>query len=49
MLKGIEGDDADGIVELPRHQIVDDGFEVCLLDVGLSVGGPQAAKVVDYE
>jgi hypothetical protein len=39
MLKRVESDDADRIVELPRHEIGDDRFEVCLLDVGLAVGG----------
>jgi hypothetical protein len=32
MLKGVEGDNPDRVVELPRHQIGDDSFEVCLLD-----------------
>ena len=49
MLKRVEGDDADRIVELPRHQIGDDGFEVCPLDVGLAVGGAKAAKAVDAD
>ena len=34
---------------MPRYQIGDDRFEVGPLDIGLAVGGPQAAKVVDYQ
>jgi hypothetical protein len=46
MLKRVEGDDADRIVELPRYQIGDDRFEVCPLDFGLAVDGAKAAKAV---
>src|SRR5664279_6346649 len=49
MLRRVEGDDADRIIELPRYQICDDRFEVCPLDVGLAVSGPKAAKAVDHE
>jgi hypothetical protein len=28
MLQRVEGDDANRIIELPGHKIVDDGFEV---------------------
>jgi hypothetical protein len=49
MLKGVEGDDADRIVELPGDQIGDDRFEVRPLDVGLAIGGAKAAKAVDHE
>jgi hypothetical protein len=44
MLKRVEGDDADRIVELPRYQIGDDSFEVRPLDVGLAVGVPRPPK-----
>jgi len=50
MLKRIEGDNADRVVELSRHQIGDDGFEVGPLNFGLAVNGAQpAAKAVDDE
>ena len=49
MLKRVEGDDPDRVVELSRHQIGDDRFEVRPLDVGFAVSGPKAAKAVDHE
>ena len=39
MLKRIEGDNADRIVELAGHQVGDNGFEVGPLDLGLAVNG----------
>jgi hypothetical protein len=49
MLKRIEGDNAERVVELSRHQIGDDGFEVGLLDFGLAVDGAKSGKAVDHE
>jgi|ERR1700676_818721 hypothetical protein len=49
MLKSIEGYNADRVIELPRHQIGDDRFEVGPLDFGLAVNAAQLAKAVDYE
>src|SRR5580658_8628161 len=49
MLKRVEGDDADRNVELPRHQIGDDSFEVGPLNVGLAIGGAKPAEAVDYQ
>jgi hypothetical protein len=48
MLKRVEGDNADRVDELSRHQIGDDGFEVGPLNFGLAVNGV-AAKAVDNE
>ena len=48
MLKRIEGDDADRVVELARHKVGDDGFEVGPLDLSLAVNGAKAAKAVDH-
>ena len=39
VLKRIEGDDADRVVELAGHQVGDNGFEVGPLDLGLAVNG----------
>jgi hypothetical protein len=49
MLCGVKGDDANRVVELPRNQIADDGFEVRPLGVGFAVSGAKPAKVVDYQ
>jgi hypothetical protein len=49
MLKCVEGNNADRVIELPRHEIGDDGFEVCPLDLGFAVNGAQSAKAVDYK
>src|ERR1700726_610525 len=49
MFKRIEGDNADRVVELPGHEIGDDSFEVCPLDLGFAVDGTQSAKAVDYK
>ena len=39
MLQRVEGDDANRVIELPGHKIVDDGFEVGALDLGFAVNG----------
>jgi hypothetical protein len=44
MFKRVEGDDVHRVVELPRHQIGDNSFEVRPLDFGLAVDGAKAAK-----
>jgi hypothetical protein len=49
ILKRIEGDNADRVIELPRHQIGDGCFEVRPLDVGHTVCGAKPAKAVDDE
>jgi hypothetical protein len=43
MLERIEGYNADRIIELPRHEIGDDSFEVCPRDLGFAVNGAQCA------
>jgi hypothetical protein len=49
VLKGVESNDTDRVVELPRHEIGDDCFGVGPLDFGFTVhaGGP--SKTIDYE
>ena len=49
MLQCVEGYNADRVIELPRHEIGDDGFEVCPLDLGFAVHGAQPAEAVYYE
>src|ERR1700693_5524427 len=49
MLTRIEGDNAERVVELSRHQIGNDSFEVCPLDFGLAVDGTQSTEAVDHE
>jgi hypothetical protein len=49
MLKRIEGDNADRVVELSRHQIDNDSFEVGPLDFRLAVDSTQPAEAVDHE
>src|ERR1700726_4127853 len=49
MLKRIEGYNTDRVIELPRHEIGEDSFEVCPLDLGFAVNGAQYAKAVNYE
>src|ERR1700720_4735495 len=49
MLKRIESDDADRVVELPRHEIGEDGFEVCALDLGFSVNTARRTEAVHHE
>src|SRR5215204_2817948 len=48
MLQRVEGHDANRIIELPGHEIVDDGFEIGALDLGLAVNGP-VFEAVDHE
>ena len=48
MLKRVEGDNADRIVELAGQKVVDDGFQISPLDFGLAVNGA-ATKAVDDE
>ena len=43
MFRRIDGANAHRVVELVRHDIVDDGFEVALLNFGLTV--PLAPKL----
>src|SRR5271168_2835829 len=49
MFKRIEGDDAHWFVELSRHQIGDNRFEVSSLDFGFAVDRSQIAVTVDHE
>src|SRR6202022_1798583 len=49
MLKRIEGYNADRVIELPRHEIGDDGFEVCPLNFGFAVNSAQSTEAVDHE
>jgi hypothetical protein len=37
VFKRIERDNPDGVIVLVGQKIVDDGFEVCRLDLGLAV------------
>src|SRR5215216_6571861 len=48
MLQRVEGNDANRVIELPGHKIVDDGFEVGALDLGFAVNGA-IFKAVDHE
>src|SRR3954469_14805183 len=48
MLQSVEGYDANRVIELPGHEVADDGFEICALDLGLAVYAA-AAKTVDHE
>lgn len=48
-LGGVESDDADRVVELPRHQIGYDSLKVCPFDVGFAIGSAKGAKTVDHE
>jgi hypothetical protein len=49
MLKRIEGDNADRVVELARYQIGDDSFDVGPLDLGFAVNRAKTGKAVDHE
>src|SRR5229473_2874751 len=49
MLRRVEGDNADRVIELPGHEIGDDGFEVCPLDFGFAVNSAHSAEAVYYE
>jgi hypothetical protein len=44
MLQRIEGDNSGRVVELPLHQIGDDGFAVGPLDLGFAVDGVRRLK-----
>jgi hypothetical protein len=44
-----EGDDAEGVIELPGHQIGNRSLKVRSLDIGLAVGGAKPPKAVDYQ
>jgi hypothetical protein len=46
MRKRVQSDDADRVVELPRHQVGDDSFEICPLDFGFAVDAAEPAKTV---
>ena len=48
MLQSVEGHDANRIIELPRHKIADDGFEIRSLDLGLAIDAA-AAEAVNYQ
>jgi len=47
MLQSIEGNYANRIIELPGHKVVDDGFEIKSLDLGLAVHAA-TAKAINY-
>src|ERR1700687_1484374 len=49
MLKCVEGNNAHRVIELARHEIGDDGFEVCPLDFGFAVNDAKPAEAVDHE
>jgi hypothetical protein len=49
MLKCVEGDNADGVIELASQKIGDDGFEVCPLELGFAVDGAARAEAVHNE
>ena len=48
MLGGIERDDADWIAVLACNHVPNDRFEIGAIDVGLSVGPANRAKVIDH-
>ena len=49
MLKRVEGDNADRVVELARHEIGNYGFEISPLGFGFALNAAQPAKAVNYE
>ena len=49
VLHSVEGDDAYRIVELPRHEISDDGFDVRSFNLGFTVAAAFRSKSIDYE
>jgi hypothetical protein len=49
MPKRVEGDNANGVIELARQKIGDDGFEVRPLDLGFAVHAAQPTEAVDHE
>jgi hypothetical protein len=49
MLQGVEGDNPDGIAELARKQISDDGFRIRALNFGFAVDAPGRAGIVHHQ
>src|ERR1700736_4987721 len=49
MLKCVEGNNADWVAKLPRHEIGDDSFEVRPLDFGFAVNAALPAEAINYE
>ena len=49
VLQRVEGDDAYRIVELPRQEISDDGFDVRSLNLDFTVDAAFRSKAIDYE
>ena len=49
VLKGVEGNHADGIVELPCQQVGDDALEICPLDFAFAADAAEPAEPVDNE
>ena len=49
MLKRIEGDNADRVVELTAQKLGNDRFDICALDLGLTVHAARPAEAIDYE
>src|SRR3954452_5399099 len=47
--RSIKTNDADGIAELTFQQIAHDGFEIGLIDIGLTPGRPDPAEVVEHK
>ena len=48
VLQSIERYYANRIIELPRHKVADDGFEIRSLDLGLAIDAA-AAEAVNYQ
>ena len=49
MLKRIEGDNANGVIELAAQKIGNDGFDVGPLDLGLPINAARSGEAIDYE
>ena len=49
VLKGVEGNHADGIVKLPCQQVGDDALEIYPLDFAFAADAAQPAEAVDNE
>lgn len=49
MLQRVECDDANRVVELPRHEVGYDHFEVYALDLGLAINTPKPCEAINYE
>src|SRR6516162_6196927 len=49
MLKRVERDDADRIVESSRHELDDDGFNVRAFNFCLAINTAPHTKAIDYE